>query len=237
MLIDGITLTAGSAINEDVLNQSDVVTSLPGTVTNDRIIKLTQQDGANDPGIYKGVAGVWVAQADNIDERIQMSVDAAVAGIDVSSKADISYVDAQIATRASTASLSSKADTSSVTALQFADIAMNVVNKPDLGAIVLQLVTPRAITIPADFTGSKAVAAVASTSSAVFTIKRWNAAYSSSTTLGTITFSASDKVGVFAQNGSGSMAVAVGETLEITAPSPQDSTLASIAITLASTLG
>jgi hypothetical protein len=254
MYIDGITLTAGSSISEDVLNQSDVVTSLPGTVTNGRIVKLTQQDGANAPGLYMGVTGVWVAQADNIDEKIQTAVDAAVAGIDVSAKADLSYVNTQLASKADasattsalaskadsstvTSGLAAKADSSSVTALQFADVAMNVVGKPDLGAIVLQLVTPRAITIPASFTGSKAVAAVASTSSAVFTIKRWNTAYSSSTTLGTITFSAGNKVGVIAQSGSGTMPFAVGETLEITAPSPQDSTLASIAITIASALG
>lgn len=69
MLIDGIDLPKSSSFRDVVTISIDRVTALPGTVTNDRVIQLTQQDGGNVPGIYKGVAGVWVLQNDTLDEK------------------------------------------------------------------------------------------------------------------------------------------------------------------------
>lgn len=206
MLIDGIRVPLGADISDTVINTSDRVTTLPGTVTNGRYIELTQQDGIHTVGIYKGVSGSWVLQDDTMNEKFT-TVNTNVTNV-----------------------------TNTVTTVSFYDIAGNIAGKPDASVSVIQLVTPRAYDIPASFSGAKAICSTASTSSAVFTIKRWNSAHSSATTLGTISFSAGNKVGVFNQSGSGVMSFAVGETLDIVSPGSVDSTLADIAFVISSTL-
>lgn len=69
MIIDGIDLPKSSALRDVVTISIDRVTTLPGTVTNDRVVQLTQQDGGNVPGIYKGISGSWVLQNDTLDEK------------------------------------------------------------------------------------------------------------------------------------------------------------------------
>jgi len=204
MLIDGIKIPVSATISDTVTNASDRVTALPGSVTENRVIELTQQDGANGPGIYKGISGSWVLQDDSLDEKIttiESSVDAL---------------------------------STTVTTVTFYDIAGNIIGKPDSGASVFMMVTPRNFTIPATFDNCKAVCATAATDASVFTIKKWNTSHTSSTTLGTITFATGQKIGTFSQVGSGDMAVSSGETLEIVAPVTVDSTLADIAYVISS---
>lgn len=120
--------------------------------------------------------------------------------------------------------------------LSFYDIAGNVIGKPDASTSVLQLVAPRAFTIPSTFSGSYAICTTASTNSAAFTIRKWNTAHTSSTTLGTIVFTSSSKVGTFAQSGSGNMVVSAGETLDVVSPVSTDTTLADIAFVISSNI-
>lgn len=209
MLIDGIRLPLTADIKDTVTDQDDRVTTLPGTVTNDRVIELLEQDGANAPGIYKGVGGVWVAQADSVTEKLDAVEDTVT---------DVGLLN------------------TAVNDLQFYDIAGNISGKPDASASVLKLITPRSFNIAADFVGSYVACETASTAVATFTIKRWNAAHTSTTTLGTFAFAIGAKVGTFTQNGSGIMSIAAGETLEIVAPGSQDSTLANIAYVISATL-
>lgn len=204
MLIDGIKIPVSASITDTVTSASDRVTSLPGTVTENRVIELTQQDGANNPGIYKGVADAWVLQDDTLDEKI-LSIETSVDTL-----------------------------STTVTSVTFYDIAGNTIGIPEESVSVLRMVTPRTFTIPATFTGSRAVCATASTASAVFTIKKWNTSHTSSTTLGTITFAAGQKIGTFSQNGAGDMIISTGETLELVAPTTADSTLADIAYVISS---
>lgn len=209
MLIDGIKLPLTAEIVDTVTTTADRVNTLPGTVTNGRVIELLVQDGANAPGIYEGIGGVWVAQADSITEKLTAVEDTVT---------DVETLN------------------TTVSGLQFYDVAGNISGKPDASASVLKLVSPRAFTIPAGFTSSYAVCATASNASASFTIKRWNTAHTSATTLGNINFVSGNKIGSVVQSGSGSMPFVAGETLEIVAPSSQDTTLADIAFVISSTL-
>lgn len=204
MLIDGIKIPVSASITDTVTNASDRVTTLPGTVTENRLIELTQQDGANVPGIYKGISGVWTLQDDTLDEKI-------------------TTIETSVDTLSTT-----------VTTVTFYDIAGNIIGIPESGVSVLMMVTPRNFTIPATFTNSKAVCATTATSTSVFTIKKWNTSHTSSSTLGTITFTTGQKIGTFAQNGAGDMMISSGETLEIVAPATADSTLADIAYVISS---
>lgn len=197
-----VVMESTDEIKDTVISTNDRVNSLPVSVTNDRIIELLQQDGASAPGVYKGVGGTWVAQADSVTEKLA-SADAAVVA---------------------------------VSALQFYDIAGNISGKPDASASVLKIVTPRIFNIPSGFDGSQVVCSTIATDTTTFTIKRWNVQHSAATVLGTIVFNNSSNVGSFSQTGSGVMAFAVGETLEIVAPSSQDATLADIAYVISATL-
>lgn len=56
------------------------------------------------------------------------------------------------------------------------------------------------------------------------------------TTLGALTFSAAETVGIFQQSTSGDMVVGAGETLVLQAPNPVDQSISDIAFTFAGTL-
>lgn len=95
--------------------------------------------------------------------------------------------------------------------------------KPTAGATVFLMQMTEALTIPQGGAGSKATSVTAATGSAVFNI------YQNATVIGTITFNAST-AGVFAV--ANAVTLATGDTLKITAPNPQNSTLADIAFNI-----
>lgn len=95
--------------------------------------------------------------------------------------------------------------------------------KPTAGATVFLMQMTESLTIPQGGAGSKATAAIASTSSATFNI------YKNATVIGTIVFNAST-TGVFTV--AEAVTFAVGDILKIIAPNPQNSTLADIAFNL-----
>lgn len=72
MLIDGIELPATASITKSVSGNSGA--TLPGTVTNDAYFELTAQDGANIPGIYKGIGGVWTFVSGTEEESYDLAV-------------------------------------------------------------------------------------------------------------------------------------------------------------------
>ena len=83
-------------------------------------------------------------------------------------------------------------------------------------------------TIPANFTGSLAVAGTSATSTSIFTLQYIRSGIS--TTLGSVTFSASSNVGVFSS--SSSYTSQIGDILTLTSPSSSDATLANIGISI-----
>lgn len=107
-------------------------------------------------------------------------------------------------------------------------IAFPVTGKPVAATSVFVPVTI-AMTIPAALAGTKAFANVASTGAPVFTLNKL-AAGGTSTALGTITATAGSKTNFVLAGAGGSLAV--GDVLQLTSPSPQDTTLADVGITL-----
>jgi hypothetical protein len=98
MYIDGIRLPVGSEIKDTVLKPEDRYNTLPLTVVNGKFIELLIQDGAYEPGVYEGIADMWVLQPDTLQERI---VEAAQAlELDFTVKADLSYVNSALALKA-----------------------------------------------------------------------------------------------------------------------------------------
>lgn len=97
--------------------------------------------------------------------------------------------------------------------------------KPDAGEVILSWVFVGAVTFPANFSGSACSAGTNPTASWSANIKK------NGTTIGTLGISTSGVV-TFSTTGAVAVSFSVGNTLSIVAPTPQDSTLADLSITL-----
>ena len=107
------------------------------------------------------------------------------------------------------------------------DMGLFIPGLPAATALVFQFVFPRPVTFPAGLAGSTARAATAATASTSFTLRRNGA------NTGSITFAAGSASGSFTL--SGAVTFAIGDLLELLAPSPADATLADIAVCLVGT--
>jgi hypothetical protein len=107
------------------------------------------------------------------------------------------------------------------------DVGVYFPGQPGAGATLLQLVAPRAFTLPAGLTGSQGYAATAPTAQADLDIRKNGAS------IGTITFAAPASTATFAF--AGEVDFAAGDRLTIIAPGTQDASLADISITLKGT--
>jgi len=95
------------------------------------------------------------------------------------------------------------------------------------GATLLQLVAPRAFTLPAGLSGSQGYARTAPTEQADLEIRKNGAS------IGTITFAASSSTATFAF--ASEVIFAAGDRLTVLAPGSQDASLADISITFKGT--
>lgn len=100
---------------------------------------------------------------------------------------------------------------------------------PTASAKVLRVPAARAITFPANFSGSYATASAAATASTAFDVQK------NGTTIGTITFAIAATTGTFTTTSGTSKAFAAGDVLMIVSPGTADATLADIGITLTGT--
>jgi len=107
-------------------------------------------------------------------------------------------------------------------------IAFPVTGKPVAATSVFIPVTIP-LTVPAALAGTKAFASVASTGAPVFTVNKL-AAGGTSTALGTITATAGSRTNFVMAGAGGSLAI--GDVIQVVSPSPQDTTLADVGITL-----
>ena len=110
------------------------------------------------------------------------------------------------------------------------DIAGGIPGVPTASQVVARYTLARAITFPANFSGSYWVAGTAATASTTFTVAV------NGTSIGTIVFAASGTVATFTTTGGAIQNVAAGAVLTITAPATPDTTLANASGTLAGTL-
>lgn len=98
--------------------------------------------------------------------------------------------------------------------------------QPTAGALVFAFQFASAVTLPASLTGSYAKAGTASTGTATFALLK------NGVGIGSIVFTAS-AAGTFTF--AAAVSFAAGDELTITAPNPQDATLANVRFTLAGT--
>jgi hypothetical protein len=103
------------------------------------------------------------------------------------------------------------------------DIGVYFPGQPGAGVTLLQLIAPRAFTLPAGLTGCQGYAGTAPTAQADLDIRKNGAS------LGTITFAAAASTATFAFTGE--VAFAAGNRLTVIAPGTQDASLADISIT------
>lgn len=101
-----------------------------------------------------------------------------------------------------------------------ADLAVFMPGKPLDGATIMRFNVVREFTLPEDLVGSLFEAGVAATASSVFTINQ------NGSPIGTLTFAASGTVPTVSF--STAVDLEVGDVVTITAPTPQDATLADI---------
>jgi hypothetical protein len=107
------------------------------------------------------------------------------------------------------------------------DVGVYFPGKPGAGATLLQLVSPRAFTLPAGLTGSQGYAGTAPTAQANLDLRKNGAS------IGTITFAAAASTATFAFTGEA--AFAAGDRLTVIAPGTQDASFANISITFKGT--
>ena len=107
------------------------------------------------------------------------------------------------------------------------DIGVYFPGQPEGGVILLQLVTSRAFTLPADLTDSQGYAGTAPTAQADLDIQM------NGTSIGTITFAAAATVATFSF--ASEVAFAAGDRLTLLAPGSQDASLADVSITFKGT--
>jgi hypothetical protein len=107
------------------------------------------------------------------------------------------------------------------------DVGVYFPGKPGAGATILQLVTPRAFTLPAGLTGSQGYAGTAPTAQANLDLRKNGAS------IGTITFAAAASTATSAFTGE--VAFAAGDRLTVIAPGIQDASFANISITFKGT--
>lgn len=108
------------------------------------------------------------------------------------------------------------------------DVVASYVGKPAAGALVLILTHVRAVSFAANFSGSYGTVGTNPTATATYTVKK------NGSSIGTVAISTGG-VFTFATSGGAAQSFAAGDRMTIEAPSPQDTTLADVGITLAGT--
>ncbi len=105
------------------------------------------------------------------------------------------------------------------------DISGGFIGNQTNNEVLLNYVSPRNISIPAGFTGSKAYAEIPpyGSTGGIFTVTQ------NGNTIGTITFTPGSNTGSFAGNGA---TIAVGDTIKIVGPSIADPNLSTVSISL-----
>jgi hypothetical protein len=107
------------------------------------------------------------------------------------------------------------------------DIGVYFPGQPGAGVTLLQLVAPRAFTLPAGLTGSQGYAGTAPTAQADLDIRK------NGTSIGTITFAAAASTASFSF--ASEVTLVAGDRLAVIAPGSQDASLANISITFKGT--
>jgi hypothetical protein len=108
------------------------------------------------------------------------------------------------------------------------ELALFVSGKPSASEVVFRHDATAAYTLPAGLIGSQGSAGIAATASTVLTIKK------DASTIGTATWAIAGTEPTLAM--ASDAVFAVGEVLSVTAPTPQDATLADISLSFLGTL-
>lgn len=119
------------------------------------------------------------------------------------------------------------------------DVGLSVLKRYAGGQEIARYLSVRTTAIIKNFGGSMAVADVAATAASVFKISAYDSATSAVIQLGTVSFAAGSKVGVFASlvaYQDQEIILVAGDQMRVIAPDTADTTLNGVAITVAGRL-
>lgn len=217
MLIDSIELVQGGTFNNLTIASGASFPVVPDLGE----LFFKELEGLH---VFNGTTWELVATEDAIAASVQTKadityVDSQIAAVssgggttDISGKADITYVDSQLATKMPIGKVPY-------------DIATSYPGKPAASATVLSLVVARAFTIGASWESCQAKSGSGSSGTSTFTIKKNGAS------IGTFSFGSGSSTATFSV--SPSYDFVAGDIIVITSPSSVDNTLADVSIILA----
>lgn len=108
------------------------------------------------------------------------------------------------------------------------DVVCSLPGLPGVGAVILLLTFTRTVVFPGNFSGSAGTVGTNPTSTATYTVKK------NGSSIGTVVVSTGGSV-TFTTTSGATETFNSGDRMVITAPSPQDATLADVAVTLTGT--
>lgn len=185
----------------------------------------TQWDGSVWASISSG-GGVWGAITGTLADQTDLST--ALSGKATSAQGALADSAVQPADLATVATSGAYADLSGRPP-EANDIGLFLGGLPVANTLVLKIVFGRAVTFPANFSGSKLHASVAFTASKVFDLRK------NGSSVGSCTVAAAGTTATFTSTGGTAVNCAIGDRFEITTPAVQDATGADVSITMLAT--
>lgn len=218
LFLNNYQTTLGAALSSTATTMTvSSTTGLPSSLASGQFIPMTLTPASNPGSVYEIVYVTGISGSNLTIER----------GMENTSALNWSTGDILYSTNTAETTGSAFSLPSSFTGLPY-DISSGISGTIAASQYALYFLAVRPVNIPANFSGSFCSVLTAFTSASTYTI------FHNGSSVGTISFAANGTVGTFST--SSAFTLAIGDSLEVQAPSTADETAANLSITIEATL-